>query len=1003
MISGSNDGKEAEKDVITPPIKKLKQARLSFQKLSPSVDTSPKNVKKRKISEDSGDEIKVVKLVKPNSEKSLPLTQEKNHDSEASNCKKIEKKCPSECEIEVVDLESEVDRNEQEDSQGNVKLDTTDKDIEKKSTDNKSEDEKKSNTNIKNAGCENENEKPKITSKDFSPKTTTNEKPILNNEIELDNDSDSSESESDESSEGDNELNETIEDQNSSDSCGEVTKADDLCQNTSRNNIETESKVPLTPKNNIHRSDIIKKKKLTPKQLLQREEAAKKKEEKEKQRKEKERRKAEAKEKKRKEKKEKEELKRKEKEEKEEQRRKEKEEKEKKKLAELEQKSEEKRLKEEERRKKEEQRVLEKRKKDEKKFAEEEAKRKEEEVKKKEAAAFANFFVAPKGASKITEEVKVNNAENFMPFQVKADMRLAPLCRSNFDGTRMESFDTHFKEQSSKELYFDHLRKNSYVRGKCGKTWPLSDLRDVIIIDDEDDDVILASSSNEVVESHPTLTHPKAKLLMFCENRRPPYWGTWTKKSKSIRPTCPFRKDEGFFDYEVDSDDEWEEEEPGESLHGSDDEKESEDEYEVDNEFFVPHGYLSDEENCEEEVMNPETMKAKLKFLEMEFEEEMKHKTERIKPRLFGCFWASQKSDEVGARVLALLSSYRAVSQENPIVLSGPSTPEVGSPVHESQGTCPSTGSKKRKKKFPEAFVPALIKLVHGNINGRGFLVKEISSYMRKELETARLEKEKDNDDQIQTDTVVSKVKISEKIKEIASWIACPDEGPFLNRMCWYVTSEIRAAYGLEDLVIPNKVWNYINVPKRELELSNTIPSPVVSEANFKPKSLPLITKFTRKLSPEERQRQLALSNSSSETEIDIVDEVKVVSTSEDNEKITGGDKSNKENSSVNDGKIIAVNVTSGKTDLDTPNSGLKKMDSFGIRGKLLQFKSKGASIIPHLEQQKRVPILKSVPLGQAFSPSTSNSSSTGAQEKQTNGKNDIKETSEDVDCIVID
>jgi hypothetical protein len=37
----------------------------------------------------------------------------------------------------------------------------------------------------------------------------------------------------------------------------------------------------------------------------------------------------------------------------------------------------------------------------------------------------------------------------------------------------------------------------------------------------------------------------------------------------------------------VDSDDEWEEEEPGESLHGSDDEKESEDDYEVDNEFMV--------------------------------------------------------------------------------------------------------------------------------------------------------------------------------------------------------------------------------------------------------------------------------------------------------------------------------------------------------------------------------------------------------------------------------
>lgn len=53
----------------------------------------------------------------------------------------------------------------------------------------------------------------------------------------------------------------------------------------------------------------------------------------------------------------------------------------------------------------------------------------------------------------------------------------------------------------------------------------------------------------------------------------------------------------------MDSADEWEEEEPGESLHGSDDEKdkESEDEYEVDNSIFVPHGYLSDDEGDAEE------------------------------------------------------------------------------------------------------------------------------------------------------------------------------------------------------------------------------------------------------------------------------------------------------------------------------------------------------------------------------------------------------------------
>lgn len=53
-----------------------------------------------------------------------------------------------------------------------------------------------------------------------------------------------------------------------------------------------------------------------------------------------------------------------------------------------------------------------------------------------------------------------------------------------------------------------------------------------------------------------------------------------------------------YLDYEVDSDEEWEEEQEGESLDGSaagsDDEQEA-DEYEVDNVVFVPHGYLSDE------------------------------------------------------------------------------------------------------------------------------------------------------------------------------------------------------------------------------------------------------------------------------------------------------------------------------------------------------------------------------------------------------------------------
>ena len=61
-------------------------------------------------------------------------------------------------------------------------------------------------------------------------------------------------------------------------------------------------------------------------------------------------------------------------------------------------------------------------------------------------------------------------------------------------------------------------------------------------------------------------------------------------------------------DYEVDSDDEWEEEEPGESLSDcekdKDDDEEAaagDDDDEEDDGFFVPHGYLSEGEGCEDD------------------------------------------------------------------------------------------------------------------------------------------------------------------------------------------------------------------------------------------------------------------------------------------------------------------------------------------------------------------------------------------------------------------
>ncbi|KAK3162717.1 hypothetical protein QOZ80_1BG0092860 [Eleusine coracana subsp. coracana] len=121
--------------------------------------------------------------------------------------------------------------------------------------------------------------------------------------------------------------------------------------------------------------------------------------------------------------------------------------------------------------------------------------------------------------------------------------------------------------------------------------------------------------SNEL-QCHGTITAKplqtrliKKKLLQFDKSNRPAYYGTWRKKSVVVGPRCPLKMDPDL-DYEVDSDDEWEEEDPGESL--SDCEKDSDEVMEEDSKitdeededsFVVPDGYLSDNEGIQIESL----------------------------------------------------------------------------------------------------------------------------------------------------------------------------------------------------------------------------------------------------------------------------------------------------------------------------------------------------------------------------------------------------------------
>lgn len=603
---------------------------------------------------------------------------------------------------------------------------------------------------------------------------------------------------------------------------------------------------PVTPKSDRDSQNKIKK--LTPKQLEKRKEIARRKEEKQRLRMEKEKKREEEKANRRREKEEKQ----REKEEKErmerEQKKKEKELKELKKQMEIEQKQKEKEAREEERKKREE----EKRRKEEERL---EAERK----KQKAASNFASFFVSKKQEVKSADEESVVEVSNFMPFEIKADMKIAPICRRKLSEHDKLLFDNKYNVDLDKtELYLEDIKKGRIVPRTSSKTWPLEtkDDDDIILLDEDN-----GGSSNIITDTHNFEKH-RPKLLQFDENRRPPYWGTWRKRSSVLNSRRPFTKDEKWFDYEIDSDDEWEEEEPGESLKGSDDEKDEENseenEYDVDNEFMVPHGYLSDEEaqadEEEMEDMSPQTQKMKLKILGEQFEAERNTKTHKLKPKIIGCIWQGPGNsfpEYIPSKVKELLLARQAWVNNLPIIL--PSSPEEDpsanaeckTPVHQQS----VRGAKKTK--FSDEALPDLIRLVHGNRHGRHVLMREFMTFWSKK-----------------GGSHLTKVSILSKINEIADRIACPEEGPMHLKSCWYVPEDIRKQYLPDvELSLPNR-WEYILITNetrnRKSDPQNVTVDKTEKEEKDKEKEkkhVPLITQFTKKITQEEMKKQLVKSN----------------------------------------------------------------------------------------------------------------------------------------------
>jgi chromatin assembly factor 1 subunit A len=209
--------------------------------------------------------------------------------------------------------------------------------------------------------------------------------------------------------------------------------------------------------------------------------------------------------------------------------------------------------------------------------------------------------------------------------------------------SQMESLENHLLDQTAVSNYLCSCKGRQL---KCNRRSNVNDSLELCIVD-------------------PNKLNLKFKFLKFHDNHRPPYHGTWRKKSSLISPRNPFKRDESQLDYDCDSDEEWEEEEPGETLSHSEEEMESGGEEEEDEDgFFVPHGYLSDGEgdmsDGEGGGKSSDKLSAKVKAWEAEFSRKC---NQPLVPVKMGVVWTlATSSEEPTDSIRLFLSKFTAVS-----------------------------------------------------------------------------------------------------------------------------------------------------------------------------------------------------------------------------------------------------------------------------------------------------------------------------------------------------
>uniref|UniRef100_A0A8C2X6J1 Chromatin assembly factor 1, subunit A (p150) n=1 Tax=Cyclopterus lumpus TaxID=8103 RepID=A0A8C2X6J1_CYCLU len=332
----------------------------------------------------------------------------------------------------------------------------------------------------------------------------------------------------------------------------------------------------------------------------------------------------------------------------------------------------------------------------------------------------------------------------FAPFEIKEHMALAPLCRVQCEDAVLEELDRCLLNPADN---LNGLR--DWIGPKPRRSGPTNPRQR---------DSECTTTEGPKPDGVPDRTQcGPMKLLQFHANYRPAYWGTWSKKSSHISPRCPLKRDKvRLFLFGVLVSD------------GEDDDD--------DDGFFVPHGYLSDDEGAPEEEVGGDLEKQKLrqKVKAKEWDELMstKKRMKVLDPVVRGCVWEG----EGPAGGLQLFRPYALC-----LVVPLPKADTSPSP-----------------EEFSRKLLGQLLPLLHGNRNSSKVIITEFQEFCRQ-----------------QTSTSSSSPPDLIQVKRLIKSNAVYEKRSTHRRCCWYVHTEVLSHCGQEALPVPCH-WTYLTTGARE-------------------------------------------------------------------------------------------------------------------------------------------------------------------------------------------